>query len=104
MSNPLTEIFILGKAFTEVVSEKVEHTLTNILSDVGKFDAETKQRLEEFAKEVKARAEAQRHKSDNPTTITVEANTTEDLQELLDELRAEIARLKAELNTYRQKQ
>lgn len=104
MSNPLTEAFIFGKAFAEVVTEKVEYTLTNLLSDLGKFDAETKQRLEEFAREVKARAEAQKHQSDNPTTITVTADSSVDLQELLDELRAEIARLKAELNTYRQKQ
>lgn len=104
MSNPLTEAFILGKAFAEVVTEKVEHSLTDILSDIGKFDAETKQRLEEFTREVKARAEAQKQKQENPTTITVTANSSVDLQELLDELRAEIARLKAELNTYRQKQ
>ncbi|BAQ65651.1 DUF6825 family protein [Geminocystis sp. NIES-3709] len=103
MSNPLTEAFILGKAFAEVVTEKVEDSLTHILSDIGKFDAETRQRLEEFAREVKARAEAQKQKTDNPTTITVTADTTVDLQELLDELRAEIARLKAELNNYRQK-
>jgi uncharacterized small protein (DUF1192 family) len=103
MSNPLTEAFIFGKAFAEVVTEKVEYTLTSILSDVGKFDAETKQRLEEFAKEVKARAESAKQSSNNPTTITVTTDSSVDLQELLDELRAEIARLKAELNTYRQK-
>ncbi len=104
MSNPVTEAFIFGKAFAEVVTEKLEHTLTNILSDIGKFDAETKQRLEEFAREVKTRAESAKQQSDNPTTITVTADTSVDLQELLDELRAEIARLKAELNNYRQKQ
>jgi uncharacterized small protein (DUF1192 family) len=104
MSNPVTEAFIFGKAFAEVVTEKLEHTLTNILSDIGKFDAETKQRLEEFAREVKARAESAKQQSDNPTTITVSVDTSVDLQELLDELRAEIARLKAELNNYRQKQ
>ncbi|WP_373478797.1 DUF6825 family protein [Geminocystis sp.] len=103
MSNPLTEVFIFGKAFAEVVTEKLEDSLTNILSDIGKFDAETKHRLEEFAREVKARAQAEKQRVDNPTTITVTANKCVDLQELLDELRAEIARLKAELNNYRQK-
>ena len=102
MSNPLTEAFFLGKAFAEVVSEKVEDNLTNILSDIGKFDAETRQRLKEFAEEVKTRAEVRKQQSSNPnTTITVKADTSVDLQELLDELRAEIARLKAELNNYR---
>ncbi|MGI0482426.1 DUF6825 family protein [Geminocystis sp. CENA526] len=105
MSNPLNEAFIFGKAFAEVVTEKVEDSLTNLLSDIGKFDAETRERLKEFAEEVKKRAEATKQNSSNPnTTITVEANSSIDLQELLDELRAEIARLKAELNNYRQKQ
>lgn len=105
MSNPLNEAFIFGKAFAEVVTEKFEDSLTNLLSDIGKFDAETRERLKEFAQEVKNRAEATKQSSSNTnTTITVEANSSIDLQELLDELRSEIARLKAELNNYRQKQ
>lgn len=104
MTNPLLEAYFIGKAFAEVLTEKVEDSLTNILSDIGKFDAETRERLKQFAQEVKNRAQRDKQQSSNPnTTITVEANTSIDLQELLDELRAEIARLKAELNNYRQK-
>jgi molecular chaperone GrpE (heat shock protein) len=103
MSNPLNEAFIFGKAFAEVFTEKVEDSLTNLLSDIGKFDTETRERLREFAQEVKNRAEATKQNASNPnTTITVEADSSIDLQELLDELRSEIARLKAELNNYRQ--
>ena len=104
MSNPISEAFFVGKALAEVVGEKIEDNLTSLLSDIGKFDAETKQRLQEFAEEVKARAEKNKDNSVRTnTTVTVEVNSEVDLQELLDELRHEIARLKAELTNYRQK-
>ncbi len=104
MSDPIKEAFLLGKACAEVMTEKVEDSLTNLLSDIGKFDAETRQSLRDFADEIKARAEASKNEVTNTnTTITVEADSSVDLQELLDELRAEIAHLKAELNNYRQK-
>ena len=103
MSDPIKEAFLLGKAFAEVLTEKVEDSLTNLLSDIGKFDAETRQSLQKFAEEVKARAEGAKNEVVNTnTTITVTADSSVDLQELLDELRAEIAHLKAELNSYRQ--
>lgn len=102
MNNPVIEAFLFGKAFAEVTTEKLEESLTNILSDLGKFDAETKEKLREFAQEVKARAEASKENhSEGSMTIPVESETVLDLQEVLDELRAEIARLKAELNNYR---
>jgi Sec-independent protein translocase protein TatA len=104
MSDPIKDVFLFGKAFTEVMSEKVEDKLTNLLSDIGKFDAETRQSLQEFAEEVKLRAEREKNQRVNTnTTITVSADDSVDLQELLDELRAEIAHLKSELNNYRQK-
>ncbi len=104
MSDPIKDIFWLGKAFTEVVSEKFEDKLTNLLSDIGKFDAETRESLREFTEEVKTRAEREKNGAVNTnTTITVTADDSVDLQELLDELRAEIAHLKSELNNYRQK-
>lgn len=105
MSNSLEEILFLAKAVAEVLGEKIEDTLTEILSEIGKFDAETRQKLQEFVEEVKLRAQRAKEATYNPkTTITVAANQSFDLQELLDELRAEIARLKAELNNYRQRQ
>lgn len=102
MTNLIKDFYYLSKALTEVLTEKAEDSLTHILSDIGKFDAETRQRLQDFTQEVKARAEKAKQESSNTnTTITVEGNREVDLQELLDELRAEIARLKAELNNYR---
>ncbi|HIK37235.1 MAG: hypothetical protein NZ901_04565 [Geminocystis sp.] len=105
MSNSLEEVLFVIRALAEVLGERLEDTLTEILSEIGKFDAETRQRLQEFVEEVKIRAQRAKQATYNPkTTITVEANKSVDLQELLDELRAEIARLKAELNNYRQRQ
>ncbi len=94
----------MARAVAEVLGEKIEDTLTEILSEIGKFDAETRQKLQEFVEEVKLRAQRAKEAAYNPETTTVAANQSFDLQELLDELRAEIARLKAELNNYRQRQ
>ncbi len=102
MSNPVVEAFFFGKAFAEVLTEKLEDNLTNTLSELGKLDAETREKLRQFAEEVQARAQADKEQTTTTTTtITIESDTQADLQELLDELRAEIARLKAELNNYR---
>jgi polyhydroxyalkanoate synthesis regulator phasin len=104
MSDPIREAFLLGKACAEVLTEKIEDSLTNLLSEVGKFDAETRESLQELMQEIKARAEASKNEVGSTSrTITVEVDDSVDLQELLDELRAEIAHLKAELNNYRQK-
>ena len=102
MSNPVVEAFFFGKAFAEVLTERLEDSLTNTLSELGKLDAETREKLRQFAEEVQARAQADKEQTTTTsTTITIESDTQADLQELLDELRAEIARLKAELNNYR---
>ena len=105
MSNsPINETFLIAKALTEVLGEKVEEQLTNVLSDIGKFDAETRQRLQEFAQEVKARAERKKEEpSGSVGGKIVNIDIEVDPQEILDELRHEIARLKAELTNYRRK-
>lgn len=102
MNNPIIETFLFGKVVAEVAAEKLEETLTNCLSDLGKFDVETRENLRQFAEEVKLRTKmAKENQSAGNTTVSVESNTVLDLQELLDELRAEIAMLKSELNNYR---
>ena len=100
MSNPVTDAFFLGRALAEVLNEKIEDTLTNALTELGKFDAEQREHLREFLVEVEARA--QQDKEAQGTVVS--NNGTEspaDLQETIDDLRAEIARLKAELKNYR---
>ncbi|MEM8777343.1 MAG: DUF6825 family protein [Cyanobacteria bacterium P01_G01_bin.49] len=104
MSNPVLHAFFLGRAFAEVLSEKAEETLTNALSELGKFDAEQREQLRQFIEEVQFRAE--RDVSQGSTTSTTDngSGSSVDLQETIDDLRAEIARLKAELKNYRSQQ
>ncbi len=104
MSNPVINAFFFGRALAEVVNEKVEELFTNALSEVGKFDAEQRENLRQFAVEVKSRAEREIEKASNEQSSTYSAgenNSTTDLQETIDELRAEIARLRAELKSYK---
>lgn len=106
MSNPVIHAFFVGKALAEVLYEKAEDSLTNALSEFGKFDAEQRENLRQFTQEVMARAEreaAQKTTTGAPSSASANTNSqsTSDLQEEVDELRAEIAHLRAELTTYR---
>lgn len=100
MSNQVLHAFFFGRALAEVLNEKVEDAVTNALSDLGKFDAEQRERLRQFMEEVQARA-AQEAVKEKATATSTEASPSGDLQETIDELRAEIARLRAELKSYR---
>ena len=103
MSNPVIEAFFFGRALAEVLSEKLEDAFTNALSELGKFDAEQRENLRQFTEEVKARAAREAASSTTTTTPGNYPNSSSpaDLQEMLDQLRAEIASLKAELKNYR---
>ncbi len=100
MSNPVLHAFFLGRAFAEVLSEKLEDTLTNTLSELGKFDAEQREYLRQFVEEVQAKASQEEAQSET-SSASVGTDSAADLQETIDELRAEIARLRSELKTYR---
>ena len=102
MSNPVTEAFFFGRALAEVLSEKIEATFTDALSELGKFDAEQRERVREFTEEVKARAQREEQQQTSETSISTSTGTSspQDLQATIDELRAEIARLRAELKNY----
>ncbi len=106
MSNPVVDAFFLGRAVAEVLGEKLEDAYTSAMSEIGKFDAEQRENLRQFMEEVQIRAQ-QAAAADNPVTnnSTTRSYTTdsptEDLQEMLDQLRAEIASLRAELKKYR---
>ncbi len=102
MSNPVLHAFFLGRAFAEVVSEKVEESLTSALSELGKFDAEQREQLRQFIEEVEARAQRDVDQgATSSTTSSTNNGSSVDLQETIDDLRAEIARMKSELKNYR---
>lgn len=106
MSNPVTNAFFFGRALAEVLSEKFEESFTNAMSELGKFDAEQREHLRQFMEEVQLRAEqaaanysytsSDRSRSDGGI-----GGDSQDLQAMLDHLRAEIASLRAELKKHR---
>ncbi|MGL5832289.1 MAG: DUF6825 family protein [Waterburya sp.] len=118
-NNPVTNAFFFGRALAEVMSEKLEESFTNAMSDLGKFDAEQRENLRQFMEEVQSRAERasgttvyprSSNSSNNSSSgtssyvgfnIDTSSTNSEDLQTMLDQLRAEIATLRTELKKYR---
>ncbi|MFM2062979.1 MAG: hypothetical protein RLZZ507_2649 [Cyanobacteriota bacterium] len=103
MSNPLVQAFFVGRAVAEVINERVEVALTDALSELGKFDAEAREQLHQFTEEVIARANRAAEAAEAGTTTGNSASGvgSTDLQAEIDELRAEIALLRTELQKYR---
>ena len=100
----MVHAFFVGRAIAELLNEQLETALTDALSELGRFDAEQRERLRQFTEEVMERANREAE------TVTVGRTTTAivpqgsqpvDLQAMIDELRAEIALLRAELQRYR---
>ena len=121
-NNPVTNAFFFGRALAEVMSEKLEESFTNAMSDLGRFDAEQRENLRQLMEEVQVRAERAAasttttttttttrtnsrnngsNSTPNPVSIDISSDNSDDLQAMLDRLRAEIATLRAELKKYR---
>jgi hypothetical protein len=104
MSNSVIHTFFVGRALAQALNQQVEDALTNALSELGKFDAEQRERLREFTEQVMERAQREAETATmgrTTTTIVPFGSHSGDLQATIDELRAEIARLRAELKLYR---
>jgi hypothetical protein len=97
MSN-LTNAFLVGRAAAELLSEQAERLLGEALSDLGKFDAEQRQSLRTFVDQVNERAA---QTAAQTGVQTAAAPAAADLQATIDDLRAEIAEVRAELQRYR---
>lgn len=103
MSDPLLQAFFVGRAAAEVLTEKLEFALTDALSELGKWDAETKEQLRHFTDEVLERANraAEAAGAAQTTSYGERGSASVDLQATIDDLRAEIATLRTELQRYR---
>jgi polyhydroxyalkanoate synthesis regulator phasin len=104
MTNPLVQAFFVGRAVAEVANERLEVAFTDALSELGKLDAELKEQMRQFTSEVMVRANqaAETASSGTYTTpSTPNSSEPDDLQAMIDELRAEIALLRNELQKYR---
>lgn len=104
MSKPVIQAFFVGRALAEVLGEKLEDAFTNALSDLGKFDAEQRENLRSFIEEVQERAERQAAQGSYTDGNNSSNKGSVDLQEIIDELRAEIATVRSELKNYREQQ
>ena len=111
MSNPALHAFYVGRAFAEVLGERLEDTVTNTLSEFGQLEAKQQEAMREFVEEVMARAENQEgqaspsssteNSSSSTSTSQATQRSPEDVQAMVDELRASIASLRTELNAYK---
>ena len=106
MDNPLVNAFFIGRALAEAIAKQTETALSDALSELGKFDAEQRERLRQFTEEVleKARQEREASAQAQPASTSSYAPAAAvdaDLQTIIDDLRAEIAELRAELQRYR---
>jgi uncharacterized coiled-coil protein SlyX len=104
MSNPLLQAFFVGRAAAEVINERLEVALTDALSELGKFDAEAREQLRQFTEEVTERANRAAEAASTGQTASgggQPGSEPVDLQATIDELRAEIALLRNELQRYR---
>ena len=105
MSKPPVHAFFVGRAVAEALYEQLESAATNAFSELGKFDAEQRERLRQFTDRVVERAnraadEAMQTRG-TATTITIQDIPPADLQVTIDELRAEVALVRSELQRYR---
>ncbi|KJH73201.1 DUF6825 family protein [Aliterella atlantica] len=103
MTNPLIHAFFMGRAVAEIVNEQLENALTDALSELGKFDAEQRERLRHFTQEVIDRANhaAETYSGSSSPTATSPSSPPSDVQATIDDLRAEIALLRAEIQRHR---
>ena len=107
MSKPPVHAFFVGRALAEALYEQLESAATNALSELGKFDAEQRQRLRQFTDRVVERANReadsaiQNRTGTATTTTTIQDTQPADLQATIDELRAEVALVRSELQRYR---
>jgi len=105
MSSPVVHAFFMGRALATAIAEQAEQSMTEALSNLGRFDAEQRENLRHFTEEVMARVQQQEAAVSQPTASngfsTTGAADGQDLQATIDNLRAEIAQVRSTLQQYR---
>lgn len=98
MSQSPLDAFFLGRATATLLRDQAQHLFVEFLSQLGRFDAEQQQRLHQFMEEVQARARQEAE------MVVPRRSQQVDWQALIDDLRAEIAALRTELQRYRNRE
>ncbi|KAL1200414.1 hypothetical protein V5N11_032242 [Cardamine amara subsp. amara] len=79
------DAFFLGKALAEVINERIESTVGEVLGSIGRFQAEQQKQVQEIQEEVLERAKRAKERAARETmesqglvtsTSIVESNTT----------------------------
>jgi polyhydroxyalkanoate synthesis regulator phasin len=102
MTKPILNSFFVGRALAQSLNDKLGETVTYTLSELGKINAEQGEKLRQFTQEVIDRAARETSNAGGNTTTGSADGQPVDVQETIDDLRAEIARLRAEIQSYRQ--
>jgi polyhydroxyalkanoate synthesis regulator phasin len=101
MTKPVLNSFFVGRALAQALNDKVGETLTYSLSELGKINAEQGEKLRQFTQEVIDRAARETTNAGGNTSTVTADGASIDIQQTVDELRAEIARLRAEIQQHR---
>lgn len=104
MTNPPVHAFFIGRVLAEEIGTAFEKALTNGLSELGKFDAEQRESLSQFTDrvlELARQAESSAMQGRPSGSSNFSGPSEVDWQAIIDDLRAEIAQLRTELQRYR---
>ena len=110
MTTSWNKTLIFGRVAAEILTEKANQAATELLSELGKLDAERREAMREFIDEVNIRANTvqsntvQSNVAQSNTAQSRNSPSESDLQATIDDLRAEIAATRNELQRYRNAQ
>ena len=105
MTPSWNKTLIFGRVAAQILTEKANQAATELLSELGKLDAERREAMREFMDEVNIRANAaQSNAAQSNTAQSSNSPNESDLQATIDDLRAEIAATRNELQRYRNAQ
>lgn len=105
MSNPLIRAFFVGRATADLLVERLEDVVTDVLSEIGKFESEQRENLKDFTEQVLTRANEEEARvmddlghSGGGSSYSRPSN---DVQATVDGIRAEVAQLRSALQQHR---
>jgi hypothetical protein len=103
VSNPLIRAFFVGRATADLLVERLEDVVTDVLSEIGKFESEQRENLKEFTEQVLTRAheEEERVMDELGRTGSSYSRPANDVQATVDDIRAEVAQLRSALQQHR---
>ncbi len=97
----MVRAFFIGRAAAQVLSEQVSNWIGETLAAVGRWDAQQREALRQSIQQILDRAAQEEQRLTQAASPRPAAKPV-DLQTTIDELRAEMARLRTELKRYRQ--